>query len=342
MKRRYILPFFFLAAIPAFAELEPVKMSDTIKTMGGLSIGDMIPEAMVSPDVTPLIDYVGDTFALAFADYRDRDLRKADVHFSTKVDDLDGMRSSVSGIRSDHLKKISGQDCVFEDAILIYNLRCLVGGVVLTLTKGAEIGVSEADKAAQIDELLAFAGEFPLEAIAAAQGEGALQADLAPDPQKRLDMRVPGMKVSGLGELVPPAIQNAKVLDVKFIRNDLGYLLEVNTGDSGYDPSVDYFLSDWKSFKNEILDAHANAGESGKVVGAKAESWAVKVDGYPCLAIGYSNQAKLHCAVDGVSVLLSQDIYDDEGAPDPTKGTLAKLLEYAAAIPFQTIAIAQK
>lgn len=341
MKRRYIFPFFMLVASPALADLAPANKSDTIEPVGGMAIGDMIPEEMHSPDVNPMIEYVGDTFELAFADYRDRALRRATVHFSTKVGDVDAMRSSLDGRTTDDVLQISGQDCLLKDAIIIINLRCLVGGVVLTLDIAGPIGVSDAEKVAVIEELVAYVGEFPLEAIATAQGEGAT-ANLPPDTEKRLEMRVPGMNVGSLRELVPSDIQNAKLLDVKYKRNDLGFLLEVVNGDLSNDPFKSFFLSDWESFGKRILEAHASVGENGKVTGTRLESWAVTAGGYPCLAAGGAKVAKLDCLIDGVAVLLEQKIYGDEGAPDPQKGTLAGLIAYADTVPFEAIATAQK
>ncbi|MFK8034533.1 MAG: hypothetical protein AB8B94_10360, partial [Hyphomicrobiales bacterium] len=96
MKLRYIFPLMTLAASPVFAGLETTEMSDTIEMVGGMAISEMVPDEYNSPDVTPLIEYTGNTFELAFADYRDTALRKADVHFSSKVYDVDGIRAALS------------------------------------------------------------------------------------------------------------------------------------------------------------------------------------------------------------------------------------------------------
>ncbi|MFK8032505.1 MAG: hypothetical protein AB8B94_00040, partial [Hyphomicrobiales bacterium] len=290
---------------------------------------------------TPLIEYTGNTFELAFADYRDTALRKADVHFSSKVYDVDGIRAALSNLPSDRVIKVSGQNCLLEDAIIILNLRCLVGGVVLTLGQGAPIGASEADKAAVVEALVAFAGEFPLEAIAAAHGESAQTADLPPDPQKGHEMRVPGMNVASLNELLPADLKASKSINVKYTRNDLGFLLEVTNNEYGENPPISFFLSDWTSFGRDVSAAHESVGENGKVTGTRMDSWAVTVGEYKCLAAGSSNFAKLDCLVDDIAVLLSQEIYESEGAPDPQKGSLAKLIDYAGTVPFQTIAMAQ-
>lgn len=341
MKRRYIFPFVMLATSPALADLAPAEMTDAIGSLGGMTITEMIPDDMHSPDVNPMIEFVGDTFELAFLDYRDRELRKADVYFTTKINDVDGMRNSLKDRSADDVLQISGQSCLLKDAVVVFNLRCLAGGVVLNLDKAAPIGVPDADKAAAIEELIAFAGEFPLEAIAATQGDGET-VDLPPDPEKRLEMRVPGLNVGSLRELVPSDIQNAKLIDVKFKRNDLGFLLEVINGDSSNDPFKSFYLSDWKTFGTSILKAHAGAGENGKVAGTSLHSWAVKVGGYPCLAAGNAKSAKLDCLIDGVAVLLEQRIYDDEGVPDPLKGTLGGLISYAGKVPFDALAMAQR
>lgn len=341
MKRRYIFPFLFLAASPALAELQTVKMTDTIEPLGGMAISAMIPDEMNSPDVTPLVEYVGNTFELAFADYRDRALRKADVHFSSKVFDVDGIRNALQNLPSDRVMQVSKQNCLLKDAIIILNLHCLVGGVVLTLGQGAPIGASETDKAAVVTALMAFAGEFPLEAIAAAQGGNALTIDLPPDPQKGHEMRVPGMNVASLNELLPPVLKASKSINVKYTRNDLGFLLEVTNNEDNGNPPISFFLSDWTSFGRDVTEAHENAGENGKVTGTRMESWAVKIGENQCLAAGSANFAKLDCLVGDIAILLSQEIYENEGAPDPQKGSLAKLIVYAGTVPFHTIAIAQ-
>lgn len=342
MKRRYVFPFLFLAATPGLAALEPVDLSQTIEPLGGMQILDMLPEEMRTPDVTPLIEYTGDTFDLSFADYREQKLRKASVYFSSKVATVDDMRNSLNGLSEESVLDVSGQRCVLKDAIIVLNMRCLIGAVVLILDKSAPMSGSEADKAAAIEELMVFANMFPLETILAAQGAGAETTDLPPDTQKRLGMRVPGLNVETLKELVPVAMHESDFIDVKYIRNDLGFLLEVMNGDVTNDPVVRYYLSNWESFGTDILEAHANAGESGKVTGASMESWAVKIDGYPCLAAGSDRVAKLDCLVGDVSVLLSREIYDNAGVPDPLTGPLAELIEYADTVPLEAIALAQK
>lgn len=341
MKLRYIFPLLALAASPVFAGLKTAEMSETIEMVGGMAISEMVPDEYNSPDVTPLIEYAGNTFELAFADYRDTALRKADVHFSSKVYDVDGIRNALKNLPSDRAMEVSGQNCLLEDAIIILNLRCLVGGVVLTLGQGAPIGASETDKAAVVAALMAFAREFPLEAIAAAQGASALTTDLPPDPQKGHEMRVPGMNVASLNELLPPALKASKSINVKYTRNDLGFLVEVTNNEYSENAPVSFFLSDWTSFGRDVSTAHENAGENGKITGARMESWAVKIGENQCLAAGSANFVKLDCLVGDIAILLSQEIYENEGAPDPQKGSLAKLIAYAETVPFQTIAIAQ-
>lgn len=341
MKLRHIFPLLTLATSPAFAGMETAEMSDTIETVGGMAISEMVPDEYISPDVTPLIEYAGNTFELAFADYRDTALRKADVHFSSKVYDVDGIRNALKNRPSDRAMEVSGQKCFLEDAIIILNLRCLVGGVVLTLGQGVPIGAPETDKATVVTALMAFAGEFPLEAIAAAQGASALTTDLPPDPQKGHKMRVPGMNVASLNELLPPALKASKSINVKYTRNDLGFLLEVTNNEYSENPPISFFLSDWTSFGRDVSAAHENAGENGKVTGTRMESWAVKVGENHCLAAGSANFVKLDCLVGDIAILLSQEIYENEGALDPQKGSLAKLIAYAGTVPFQTIAMAQ-
>ena len=325
-----------LATSSAWSEGKFVKSDHAIENAGGLTVAGLLPSNVILDGLLADLELENGSFTLYLPTlrFKNRSLELT-ASISSGITVLDEMRSSTKEGSAAVVGTALNYKCTSAYSIVSMELKCLVGNVVVSLSKAVSIGLDESGQRKEIATLLQEASKFPLEKLAMATTVSSANVDAKPDVSLGLAMPVPGLKGKTVADIVPKAMSDSDRVHLEFRRNNSGYVIEFvdyQSPTSSY--PIKLYYSDQPIYKAGFEKDRKKANNEGKLVG-KLFLKNTDINDAPCIAMGSKRQSRLDCLVGKTVLSYYVELQHDEDGTDISIAPMTRIIKAAKTTPFE-------
>ena len=325
-----------LATTSAWSEGKFVKPNHVVESAGGLTVAELLPTDAILDGLIADLELENGAFRLYLPTlrFKNRSLEMT-ASFSSRKATVDEVRSLTKEDGATVVGTVQNHRCSSAYAIVSMEIRCLVGDIVVSLSKAVPIGLDESGKRNEIDLLLQEASKFPFDRLTNANTTRGSKDATRPDATLGLAMSVPGLNGKTVADIVPKEMSESKNVHLEFRRNDSGYVIEfVDYQSSTNANPVKLYYSDQPIYRKGFERDQSKTDAKGQLVGKRFLK-NLDVNGSPCIAIGSQRQSRLDCLVGKTVLSYYVGLDHDEDGTDISGVSMVKVIEAAKATPFE-------